>query len=262
MALIHCDFKSRTLNTSTSMYVVIPELGPEEKEMEKPGMKFQTLYLLHGIGDDHTKWVRRTPIERYAGQYKLAVVMPQVDKSFYADMAYGNNYWTFISEEVPKVARTFFPLSDKREDNFVAGISMGGYGSFKLAFNKPEEFAAAASFSGALDLVGLFSNENDEELEKIAMGVFGGVDKIRDSMNDLFYAAKKLKESGGDIPKLYQCCGTEDFVYKYNIKFRDFARKIGLDLTYEEGPGGHTWEYWDMCIQKALAWLPLKRRPV
>ena len=80
MALIHCDFKSDVLKISTSAYVVIPEIQPEEKYLENSNMKFQTLYLLHGIGDDHTKWVRRTPIERYARDYKLAVVMLKLIK--------------------------------------------------------------------------------------------------------------------------------------------------------------------------------------
>ena len=182
MALVHCDFNSDVLNTSTSVYVVIPEIRPEEKYLEKENMKFQTLYLLHGIGDDHTKWVRRTPIERYARQYKLAVVMPQVDKSFYTDMVYGNKYWTYISQELPKKMRMFFPLSDKREDNFVAGFSMGGYGSFKWALNKPECFDAAASFSGALDIISLFSDGN-EEVKNRAVAIFGGIDKIKNSKN-------------------------------------------------------------------------------
>lgn len=265
MALIHCDFKSDVLKISTSAYVVIPEIQPEEKYLENSNMKFQTLYLLHGIGDDHTKWVRRTPIERYARDYKLAVVMPQADKSFYSDMVYGNKYWTFISEELPKKMRSFFPLSDKREDNFVAGISMGGYGAFKLALNKPQCFAAAASFSGALDIDKLFSSEyiNQGDFYKnLPIAIFGGTDKIKGSKNDLFYLLKTLKDSGKEIPKLYQCCGTEDKIYEYNKTFRNYAKKLGIDLTYEEGPGEHTWEYWDMSIQKALEWFSLKKRPV
>lgn len=97
-----------------------------------------TLYLLHGLSDDDSIWLRRTSIERYVAQMGIAVVMPQVHRSFYTDMAAGGQYWTFISEELPALARSFFPLSAKREDNFVAGLSMGGYGALKLGLRKPE----------------------------------------------------------------------------------------------------------------------------
>lgn len=272
MALMHCDFKSEVLDMSTSVYAIIPEIELKELCLEKEDNKFQTLYLLHGIGDDHTKWVRRTNIERYAKEYKLAIIMPQVDKSFYTDMTYGNKYWTFISEELPKKMKGFFHLSGEREDNFVAGLSMGGYGAFKWALNKPDMFIAAASFSGVLDIFSLFSYEdenfkntstkifgNEEQINRQAVAIFGGKNRIKNSKNDLFYLIKELKKSGKKIPKLYQCCGIDDDVYKYNIPFKEFAEKMKVDLTYEEGPGGHTWEYWDMCIQRLLKWLPLKR---
>lgn len=273
MALIHCDFKSDILDTSTSVYAIIPEIEFKELSSQKEYMKFQTLYLLHGIGDDHTKWVRRTCIERYAQKYKIAVIMPQVDKSFYTDMIYGNKYWTFMSEELPKKMRNYFPLSEKRENNFVAGLSMGGYGAFKWALNKPDSFAAAASFSGVLDILSLFSFENKDEsfkststqifggedqVYKQAIAIFGGIDKIKNSQNDLFYLIKALKETEKEIPKLYQCCGVDDDVYKYNIPFKEYAEEMKIDLNYEEGPGGHTWEYWDESIQKALKWFSLK----
>jgi S-formylglutathione hydrolase FrmB len=273
VALIHCDFKSEALDTATSVYAIIPEIELEELSSKKEHMKFQTLYLLHGIGDDHTKWVRRTSIERYVKKYKIAVIMPQVDKSFYTDMVYGNKYWTFISEELPKKMRNYFPLSEKREDNFVAGLSMGGYGAFKWALNKPDGFAAAASFSGVLDVLSLFSYENKDEsfentsiqifggkdqVHKQAVAIFGGIEKIKDSENDLFNLIRELKETEKEIPKLYQCCGVDDSVYKYNTPFKEYAEEMKVDLTYEEGPGGHTWEYWDESLQKVLEWLPIK----
>ena len=83
----------------------------------------------------------------------LIVIMPGAERSFYADMEHGYKYWTYISEELPSIMKSFFPISDKREDTFVAGLSMGGYGAMKLAFNHPERYAAAASLSSAVDPV-------------------------------------------------------------------------------------------------------------
>ncbi|MCF7849336.1 MAG: hypothetical protein K9M45_10825, partial [Kiritimatiellales bacterium] len=141
MALLECRFFSKTLGLSTAMNVILPQKS--EAYTEPPAL----LYLLHGWSDDHSTWARRTSIERYASDYPLAIVMPSVHKSFYCDMAHGSNYWKFISEEVPALVKTWFNVSNDWKTTYVAGLSMGGYGAFKLALGCPGNFAAAASLS-------------------------------------------------------------------------------------------------------------------
>lgn len=226
---------------------------PQERKRER---NYPVLYLLHGLSDDHTIWTRRTSIERYADQYGIAVVMPEVHRSFYADMKQGLKYWTYISEELPELVRSFFPISDRREDNFVAGLSMGGYGAFKVGLNHPERYAAAASLSGALDMG--YWNRPDIYGELEYRMAFGDPSEYQGSENDVFHQASLLAQSGKAL-KLYQCCGTEDFLYADNQRFLEHARSLGLDLTYEEEPGGHSWEYWDMKIKRVLSWLPIQR---
>jgi putative tributyrin esterase len=248
MALIQCDFYSETLQLSTSMNVILPQ---------PVRTRYPVLYLLHGLSDDHTIWLRRTSIERYVEPLGLAVVMPAVQRSFYADMARGNRYWTFVSRELPALVRGFFPVSRRREDTFVAGLSMGGYGALKLALSYPQRFAAAASLSGALDQAG--DMDYAESAWRAEMeNMFGDLDKLAGSPNDVMHLARQVAKSTEPKPRLYQCCGTEDFLYDQNLRFRDQALKLGLDLTYEEGPGEHEWGYWDCMIQRVLAWLPLK----
>jgi putative tributyrin esterase len=266
MALFNSHFFSEVLGLSSSMYVIVPQksiyqsgqsvsegYGAESNNSNK----YPVLYLLHGLSDDHTIWLRRTSVERYAEEMSLAVVMPEVHRSFYTDMTRGGRYWTFISEELPVIVRSFFPISAAREDNFVAGLSMGGYGAFRLGLGKPGNFAAAASFSGALDMAVRMKDKSldSDEMENI----FGDPDSMAGSRNDLFYLASELKKSGAVIPRLYQWCGTEDFLYKDNLNFRDHVLKLGFDLTYEEGSGDHSWKYWDRQIQSVLEWLPLKK---
>ena len=120
MALIHCDFFSEAIGVSSSMYVILPQETTTQIGMAGAASagRHPTLFLLHGLSDDHTIWLRRTSIERYVAPLGLAVVMPAVHRSFYADMKRGYRYWTFISEELPALARSFFPLSDAREDTF------------------------------------------------------------------------------------------------------------------------------------------------
>ena len=261
MALIHCNFFSETLRISTSMDVILPQPPAIQPAAGRARRKpIPTLWLLHGLSDDHTIWQRRTSIERYVAPLNLAVVMPNGFRGFYTDMAHGYAYWTHLSEELPRLARAFFPLSEAREENFVAGLSMGGYGAFKLALKRPDMFAAAASLSGALDIAGSAENaKSDVFRERELTDIFGPLRAIAGSDNDLFALAGKLVKSKGSKPALYQCCGTEDGLYPHNLRFREHARSLGLDLTYEEGPGAHDWGFWDLWIQHVLDWLPLRR---
>jgi S-formylglutathione hydrolase FrmB len=257
MILTEIKFFSDELGFHTSMHVLLPKRTlAEMKSKRKP--RYRTLYLLHGHSDDHTAWQRFTSIERYAEGLNLAVVMPAVHLSFYNDMAHGGKYWQFISEEVPTLVREMFSLSPARKDNFVAGLSMGGYGAFKMALTHPDRFAAAASLSGATDInevVRVKRNEPDNKawLEEMQT-VFGDLSKVPGSKHDLFVLAKKAAKAAVK-PRLYQCCGTEDFLYEDNLRFYNMARKLPLDLTYEEGPGEHNWAYWDRMIQRVLEWM-------
>lgn len=259
MALIQCDFYSETLNLSTSMNVILPEhtttqIGMDNKKITG---KHQTLYLLHGLSDDHTIWSRRTSIERYVSTLGIAVVMPQVHHSFYADMAHGNRYWTFLTEELPQVARSFFPLSDKREDNFVAGLSMGGYGAFKWALTYPEKFAAAASLSGVTDIAARLKMDNNG-YDPLSLAF--GDERVKDTENDLLWLLKQENQTDKPKPMLYQTCGTEDFLYEGNITFKKACDQTNYELTTDFGPGDHDWGYWDDKIQDVLKWLPLRQK--
>jgi putative tributyrin esterase len=256
MILTEVNFFSETLGLGSTMLVLLPQ-RPLAEAGKKTRKKFRTLYLLHGRSDDHAAWQRQTSIERYVEGLNLAVVMPAVHRSFYTDMVQGGKYWQFISEEVPAVVQSLFPLSHERKDTFVAGLSMGGYGAFKLALTYPERFAAAASLSGGLDLnhtVRADNPRNDEGRLAEFRTIFGDLSKVPGSKHDLFALAKKVAKEPVK-PRLYVCCGTEDFIYPQNIRFREGVGKLPLDLTYEEGPGDHNWAYWDKMIQRALAWM-------
>jgi putative tributyrin esterase len=260
LALIHCDFFSDVLGLSCSMTVILPQNTQRQIGMAglAPAARHPTLYLLHGLSDDHTTWLRRTSIERYVAPLGLAVVMPAVNRSCYADMRHGLRYWSFISQELPTIARSFFPLSDRRDDNFAAGVSMGGYGAFKLALQKPDAFAAAASLSGCLDMGHRIRHIEPGPFRDEMHSIFGESERFAGSENDLLHLAERLVASGASPPALWACCGGDDFLLDHNRCFRDHAGAVGLPLHYEEDPGfGHTWDYWDLTIQRVLEWLPI-----
>ncbi|MGO4696715.1 alpha/beta hydrolase [Paenibacillus sp. 2TAB26] len=258
MALITCNFFSEALGLSTSMTVILPQQTTSQIGMNNRSSQklHKTLYLLHGLSDDDTIWMRRTSIERYVAEQGFAVIMPNVHQSFYTDMAYGNKYWTFLTEELPAVARSFFPLSDAREDNFVAGLSMGGYGAFKWALRHPDRFAAAGSLSGALDMADMVKRSEMTDLKRLFHLIYGDKE-IKGTDDDLLHlVAGSAKLDSAAKPLLYQCCGTEDFLYNDNIAFRNASEQANYPLTYVEGPGNHEWSYWDTHIQQFLEWLP------
>ena len=75
--------------------------------------------------------------------------------------------------------------------------------------------------------------------------------------HDVSVILRNQEAAGIKLPRLYQCCGTEDFLHESNLRFRDLARSLSVDLTYEEGPGVHNFDFWDPYIRRVLDWLPL-----
>ena len=239
MAFIQMALSSSSLELDVHVNVITPERREEPSKV---------LYLLHGLSGDHTSWTRKTSIERYARKYNLTVVMPAVGRSWYTDMGKAKNYYTYVAEELPKLISNIFNVSTKREDTYVAGLSMGGYGAMKLLLANPDKFCKGASFSGAVDISSRFQLWKTPELEEI-FGV-DGPQGINDTM--------KLLESCAEAPEkppIYLSCGTNDRLHPLNISFRDKAIALGYDVTYSEEPETHNWGYWDRQIKEALVWM-------
>lgn len=247
MAAIECKIFSETLGMTTGLRVLLPE--PPRRAAGRAA--HPVLFLLHGLSDDESAWTRFSGLERYVQTLGLAVVMPNVNRSYYSNMKHGYRYWDYVSDELLVKARALFPLSARREATFVAGQSMGGYGALKLALSMPHVFSVAASFSGTCDLGNL--RQRPEELALI----FGDASGIAKSGGDLQELGRAAAQTGGPKPKIFQCCGTEDPFIDSNRKFRDFISPLGFDYTYEESPGAHDWAYWDRAIERVLRWLPL-----
>ena len=240
MAKISVDFFAESLDLATSMTVVLPQEGPTPPPV---------LYLLHGLTDDDTAWTRYTSIERYAYDHQLAVVMPQVHRSFYADEAYGLKFWRFLSDELPRVVERFFRVSGRREDTFVAGLSMGGYGALKWALRRPERFAGAASLSGALDGSWLQQHDDRPHMREVMDRVFAGRD-VTGTDDDLFHLLETADRES--LPRLMLRCGTGDHLFAHNERFVHACARLGIPLDSEFSPGGHEWGYWDTHIPRVL----------
>ncbi|GGL86358.1 alpha/beta hydrolase [Nakamurella endophytica] len=252
MAHLRVDFFADSLALSTSMTVLLPQRTRSQIGMtgtvDDAAGGPPVLYLLHGLSDDDTIWLRRTSIERYVAELGWAVVMPQVHRSFYTDEQLGQAFWTFVSQELPEIVGSMFRVSQRREDTFVAGLSMGGYGAVKLALRQPERFAAAASLSGVLDLATRLGTPTPADTAMFTR-IFGpaGVPTGDDDLVDL---VRRCDPS--TLPALWACCGTEDFLAGQNRTFERAAREAGIPLEVQWSPGEHEWGYWDRTVQDAL----------
>ncbi|CCW34038.1 predicted esterase [Chthonomonas calidirosea] len=252
MAFCELKYFSPALQKQTAANIILPEgkKGP-----------FSVLYLLHGLSDDHTIWHRRTSIERYVQDLPLIVVMPDNGRGWYTDAVEGPASETAIVLDLMNLVDSLFPTRAERAGRCVAGLSMGGYGAFKLALKYPNKFCAAVSHSGALgighfplrpeevDSVGDDANLEERRRWMREMVRIFGEDPVG-STNDLYALAKQVPQSLR--PALRFDCGTEDFLLDQNRSFHSYLAEIGYPHQYEEFPGGHDWSYWDRHVQETL----------
>ncbi|MBQ1512526.1 MAG: acetylesterase [Erysipelotrichaceae bacterium] len=257
MALLQVNYLSKSLCRLVPLNVVLPsdKMGPDRSGYILPkDYRFKTLYLMHGLFGNYTGWITNTRIQRWAEDRNLAVVMPSGDNSFYVNGITGNNdYGEFIGHELVEITRKMFPLSDKREDTFIGGLSMGGFGALRNGLKYSDTFSHIIALSSAIHMF-----EYDATQIIGENSVFGDLKEAAKSDKNPEVVLKQLVDSGKEKPRIYMSCGTEDTLLDSNRRFRDLLLKNGFDLEYHERPGAHTWDYWDAEILPFLDWLPLE----
>ena len=249
MAVITLEYYSEVLGMNRSVKVIYPEAS---KVAEFTAEDIPVLYLLHGMSGNENSWFARSGIDRLIRHTNLAVVMPSTDLGFYVNTTYGMNYFDAIADELPQIIHNFFPnLSTKREKNFIAGLSMGGYGAYRIALGT-ERFSHAASLSGVLTFDGMEYRFNDNAA--YWGGIFGSWEEFKGSDNEILALAERKTENR---PKLYAWCGKQDELFAGNEYMAVELSKLGYELTYETAEGVHEWYYWTKNIESVLKWLPI-----
>ena len=262
MAFIQMSILSKSLMRTVPVNVILPADKMVFPGMPEPPEKpFKTLYLLHGVFGSYIDWVNGTRIQRYAEEHDLAVVMPSGDNAFYVDQPGANNYYgEFVGKELVELTRKMFPLSRKREDTFIGGLSMGGYGAMRNGLKYWENFGCIVALSGALLVEDVAKRTNDDPFflnrRDYAEACFGDLSKILDSDKNPKYLVRRLKKEGRPIPRIYMACGDADSLLPANQDMAAFLKEQGADVTFEVGPGAHEWDFWDTYIRKAIEWLP------
>ena len=250
-------FYSEVLGIQTAAYILLPQ----PQVAAQSSSPIPVLYLLHGLSDDHTMWLRQTRVEQYAQRYRLAVVMPAANRSFYMDMAHGAKYETFVSRELPSVIERYFPVCRKRSGRFIAGLSMGGYGALINGLRYSDTFSKIGMLSPAL---GMYPENGKMQpgspLHRESMlALLGDPEHYHGSYRDYEAAMRKALEKPQDMPRLFLACGTEDpLVYQAG---RDFAHRMqaeGAPMTYYEAQGGHDHVFWKHAMTPLCEFLTAK----
>ncbi len=259
MAVMQIEFRSETLKRDVAFRAILPA------ENFKP--PYPTLYLLHGLTDSNGAWLYNTRIRIWAEEMGLAVIMPSGENSFYLDVpvkggCYGD-FGEYVGRELVDFTRRIFPLSDRREDTFICGLSMGGFGACRNGLKFCDTFGKAAMLSAA---VHFFEEPREWVLSEGnlvgELRCFGDLDEAEHTDRNPRFLMEQIKarnsaEGRNYFPDFYVACGTEDHLIGANRSIAKALKEAGADVTYEEGPGIHDWYFWDTYIQRVLKWLDI-----
>ena len=288
MSLLEYNYRSQALGHSVHLTIALPtsnlsyydERSPENdrenpvvrrggRAVYSPAMKFQTLYLIHGGGEDDTVPFRYTAIEETADRNALMVVCAGVPNSFGVDAPYGVRYFTFLTEELPVIAEALFHASPRREDRFVAGYAMGGNVALGMAVIRPDLYAACVDLSGGIGMTlatdTMVAELNGDHFRNFFYrynASFGDGDAFPGSPFDLYPIAVRHKESGCALPQFHIACGSKEFIRSRVEDDARILRELGYPVTYHLAEGyDHDFAMWRRYLDEAVnEWLPLQRR--
>lgn len=239
MAWCEVHWWSEVLKKQVGSYVLLPDGGTPP---------FGVFYLLHGLSDDYTIWMRRTRIEVYHTM-PMIIVMPDGFRGAYTKNEQGPDYDRYLAAELPAFIERNFPARTDRGGRCIGGLSMGGYGALRTALAHPGRYVSANSHSGALMWGSRPWDVNDPSERARELARVFGADPTG-SRHDIFALAQKVAPA--DRPALRIDCGTEDFLLEDNREAHQRLEAMGYGHEYAEYPGAHTWDYWDLHVREAL----------
>lgn len=255
------QFFSNSLRREVTVHAIVPvdQYSPSNGTTLNGAAPFKSLYLLHGFHGSGTDWLYNTQIRDLAAQHNIAVFLPSGENHFYVDDVEKNElFGQFIGDELVAFTRAMFPLSTKREDTFIGGLSMGGYGALRNGLKYNNQFGKVIALSSALVTYRMLEPElqNNDGIVPPSYfpRVFGQVEQLRGSDRDLEALVAGILERQDEMPELYLCCGDQDFLLDVNVRFHQYLDSIGVAHVYEQTPGVHDWDYWRKHIATGLKW--------
>ena len=259
MASFYIEYFSQALHRRAAFRAWIPndvrtELETEENPYRRKPMR--TLFLLHGYTGNAENWIPEELMEKY----NFAVVSPNGENGFYLDgEATGSHYQTLVATELTDYVRRTFGLARSREDTYIIGISMGGFGAIHTGLAFPDTFGKIGALSPALIVHGIAHMKPGEDngMANYAYyrACFGDLETVEASEANPETLVRALKKAGRPIPALFQCCGSEDFLIEPNRQFHRFLEAEGVPHVYRESPGQHDMVFWREYIPQIVEWM-------
>ena len=254
MVLFRGDVKSKSLQRRTSISVILPAdnihfLQDREEIVSQP---YKTVYFLHGLYGSDEIVLANTSIQKFAEDNGIAIVIPCGENSFYVDNEKAHAYYgEYVGQELLDITRNIFPLSDKREDTFIAGFSMGGYGAVRNGLKYSQNFSKIGMISSALitdEIADYVSDDNVLRSRPFYESIFGDLDDLKGSDMD----PKALIENTQDIPDIVMACGVDDFLFDKNVDFYEFLKSKAIDAEFIQAPGEHTWDFSEKYLKEFI----------
>ena len=263
MALLHVTYFSQALSGQNDFYAVLPnDLPPMMTTMPNPAFQrpMKTLVLLHGHGGAAADWLTGSGIQELATKYNLAVLMPNGRNSFYLDKeASGEGYGTFIGEELLSYARKTFGLSDKAEDTFIGGFSMGGFGALRNGLKYSQNYSKIMAFSSAI--ITKEVHEMDPARGNMVANyayyaaTFGDPATVLERDADPAWLVKQKLAAGEKLPGIYMACGTDDMLLPVNQEFAQVLTENDVPFIFKVSKGMHDWTFWNTYLEPAIQWM-------
>lgn len=220
---------------------------------------FPVLYLLHGLFGSCDNWLELTKILEYAESLPVIIVLVEGGNGWYSDSAteLSEKFESYLIDELFSEIALKFRVDKRKKKAAIAGLSMGGYGSFKFALKRPDLFCFAGSMSGAFIAPKLTFNNQEKiwnDLLPSIDSVFGEENSLTRQNNDIFqlldeYPSEKINE----LPYFYFDCGLKDVFLKVNRDFAKLLKMREIPFEYHDVQGGHDWNYWDQQIKIILS---------
>lgn len=253
MAYLTCALKSQIMQRTVNVHLYFPNDLPQSVGNRPRAV----LTLLHGFSNSGEDWFQMSAAPRYAADNGLVLVAPDCTNSFYNNMMYGGAWRTFLIEELPLLLNDIFRLPRGREHNFVAGLSMGGYGALYLGLTRPDVYGGCASFSGAVDLRMMLRHPEAPGLREAFAPVFGDSLSLPRA-SDLFEIVRKCAALPADKqPAILLTNGLQDIEPYQIVAQNDHFHQLcsGLRLArYRrlQWNGVHEWNFWDRSLVYAI----------
>lgn len=262
-----CDFYSYSLGREVSVTILLPTISPEEgSRSHRLAAAFPVLYFIHGSGNDGSTAARYSSMERYVQQDRIAIVLfSHEDKSGRTlparipehpsgTVERLEPFEAFIQQELPEFLTSYFPLSSRREDTYIAGLSQGGYIALSQALLRPERYRAAGCFSGMF-----FTRTHLARLAKLSPEEVRHMPAREVPKHLLPEFAQLLdRQDPSELPHLFFSRGDQEASIGVcsDAMAALLASKGAQIYLAEDKPFGHEWDNWDMSLREFLSWIP------